>query len=70
MLLFLLTLATILMGGWVFTAIISGIDDGGKVTQSHRVLNKKISLWSLLFLIFFPECNVTGSYRLPPQELN
>ena len=70
MLLFLPTLAAILMGGWLFTTIISGISDAGKVAQSHTVLNKKVSLWSLLFFIFFLGCNVTRSYRLPPQGLD
>jgi len=69
MLLFLLTLAAILMGGWVFTAIISGIGDAGKVAQSHTVLNKKISLWSLLSFIF-SRVQCYKSYRLPPQGLN
>jgi len=59
MLLFLLTLAAIL-GGWVFTAIISGIGDAGKVAQSHTVLNKKISLWSLLSFIFFQSAMLQG----------
>lgn len=60
MLLFLLTLAAVLMGGWVFTGIISGIGDAGKVTHFHTVLHKKISLWSLLSFIFFQSAMSRG----------
>jgi len=68
MLLFLLTLAADFNGRLGITAIISGIGDAGKVAQSHTVLNKK----GLIHIcpLFFPECNVTRSYRLPPQGLN
>jgi len=53
----LLTVAAVLIGGWMFASIIFGGSDAGKSPQSSISLDRKVSLWSLVCLIFFPEFN-------------
>jgi len=54
------------MGGWVFTAIISGIGDAGKVAQSYRLEQENFIMVTLIFF----QSAMLRSYRLPPQGLN
>jgi hypothetical protein len=57
----LLIVAAVLIGGWMFASIIFGGSDAGKSAQSPIALDRKVSLWSLLCLIFFPEFNAPKS---------
>lgn len=61
MLLFLITFTTmILFGGWMFGAIAPKVRDRKKSSQSSTLATKKISLYSLMCLLFF--------YQLPAPE--
>lgn len=69
MLLSLLTLAAMMLfGSWIFGNI---IPSARKTRSSHpsTLTNQKISLWSLLWLLFFPSFQQLSS-PVPPQELN
>jgi len=67
MLLFLLTLAAILMGGWVLLYLWHWCWKSSSI--SYRLEQENFIMVTFV-LYFFPECNVTRSYRLPPQGLN
>lgn len=62
----LLTVAAILIGGWMFAAMIFGVSNAG-TAKSSIFPNKKVSLWSLVCLIFFPEFNTARSPLLPRE---
>jgi len=68
MLLFLLTLTAILMGGWVFAALSLALVMLESSSISYRLEQENFIM--VTSSLFFPECNVTRSYRLPPQGLN
>lgn len=67
MFLTLLAIAAVLICGWIFTSIFKVSDTG--TAKSSISPDKKVALWSLVLLIFFPEFNPLKS-SLPPQELN
>ena len=61
MLLSLITFAAMLLfGGWMFVAIAPRIKARRNLTSHSTLSNKKISLYSLIFLLFF--------YQLPSPE--
>jgi hypothetical protein len=61
MLLTLITFAAMMLfGGWMFGAIAPNTRDRKKSSQSPILANKKISLYSLIYLLFF--------YQLPSPE--
>lgn len=67
MLLSLLTFAAMMIfGGWIFGNIVPS----AKTSHSSRpftLTNRKISLWSLIWLLFFPSFQQLSS-PVPPQE--
>lgn len=71
MLLPIAIIAAVLIGSWIFTAILeTGV---GKAKGSTRPYspNSQFSLWSLIIFLFFPTERVTPSPSfLPPRELN
>ena len=61
MLLSLITfVAVLLFGGWMFGAIAPKISNRKNLSLHPTLSNKKISLYSLIFLLFF--------YQLPSPE--
>jgi hypothetical protein len=73
MLLPLLTLTTVLIGGWVCAAMnLAWIGDARKSAQPSVFPTSQISLWSLVFFLFFPS-NLAPSSPSPsvqPQKLD
>jgi hypothetical protein len=65
MFLTLLVIAAVLLCGWIFTSIFKVSHTG--TAKSSVSPDKKVALWSLLLLIFFPEFNAS-KLSLPPQE--
>lgn len=60
MLLQLLTVAAMLIGGWVFAAILSGSSGSNTAKKPNRLSlspDNGLSLWSLILLLFFPSAN-------------
>ena len=69
MLLPLLTIAATLLGSWIFTVIISGISNTGESAQPFIILNKQVSLWSLvLFLLFPPSSTASQAKHLADER--
>ncbi len=67
----ILTVAAVLIGGWVFAAMSSArLREAKKLEHRSVFHNRQVSLWSLVFFLFFPS-NLTlsspSSLRL--QEL-
>ncbi len=61
MLLFLITFATMMLfGGWMFGATFPRIRDRKNLSPYPTITTKKISLYSLIYLLFF--------YQLPSPE--
>lgn len=61
MLLFFITLATVMLfGGWMFGEVAPRIRNRKKASQYPNLATKKISLYSLIYLLFF--------YQLPSPE--
>lgn len=61
MVLSVLTFAAILVGGWVFTAIKGTFRDARPVARPSRLLDTKVSLWSLICFFFLPKFNTPPS---------
>lgn len=61
MLLFLIAFAAMMLfGGWMFRAIAPKVRTKKNLSLDPTLANKKISLYSLIFLLFF--------YQLPAPE--
>lgn len=64
-------ITAVLIGSWIFTAIIETGVRKAKVSTQVSSANSKFSLWSLIIFLFFPTERVTSSPSfLPPRELN
>jgi len=61
MLLFFIAFATMMLfGGWIFREVAPKIRDRKNLSQHPTLATKKISLYSLIYLLFF--------YQLPAPE--
>lgn len=70
MLLSLLTFAAMMLfGGWIFGNIVPSNRKASNSSRPSTLTNRKLSLWSLLWLLFFPSFQQLSS-PVPPQELN
>lgn len=67
MFLTLLAIAAVLIGGWMFATVIKVSEAG---TKKSAIPDRKVSLWSLVLLIFLPEFNAPRLSSVPPRELN
>ncbi|MBW4639995.1 MAG: hypothetical protein KME05_17550 [Gloeocapsa sp. UFS-A4-WI-NPMV-4B04] len=63
-------ITAVLIGSWIFTALIeTGLRNAKVSTQ--RSHNSQFSLWSLIIFLFFPTESITPSPSLlPRRELN
>ena len=69
MLLSLLTFAAMMVfGGWIFGNILPSARKA-RSSRPSTLTSRKLSLWSLLWLLFFPSFQQLSS-PVPPQELN
>ena len=68
MFLTLLAIAAVLIGGWMFATVMFKVSDAG--TKKPSIPDRKVSLWSLVLLIFLPEFNAPRLSSVPPRELN
>lgn len=64
----LLTVVVVLVGGWITSIIFRGNDTS--TVKSSIFIDRKVSLWALVCLIFFPEFNAPKSSSMLPRELN
>lgn len=64
MFLTLLAIAAVLIGGWI-APIMFKVSDAG--TKKSSISDKKVSLWSLVLLIFLPEFNAPRLSSVPPR---
>ena len=66
----ILTVAAVLIGGWVLAAISSArLHDAKKSGYPSVFPSKRVSLLSLVFFLFFPSNLTPSSPSLLPQEL-
>ncbi len=71
MLLPIAIIAAVLIGSWIFSAIIETGVRKAKVSTHPSSADSQFSLWSLIIFLFFPTERVTSSPSfLPRREMN
>jgi hypothetical protein len=64
-------ITAVLIGSWIFTAIIETGVRKAKVSTQVSSHNSQFSLWSLIIFLFFPtESVIPSPSLLPRRELN